>query len=54
MAGSFGGLSAHRLSTIPRFILDNSVLLLAGTIAAVVWANIDQTSYDKVAEPLHF
>lgn len=36
------------------FILDNSLLLLAGTIAAVVWANIDQTTYDKVAHPLHF
>ena len=30
------------------------LLLLAGTIAAVVWANIDQTTYDMVAHPLHF
>ena len=37
-----------------RFILDNSLLLLAGTIAAVVWANLDQTTYDTVAHPLHF
>jgi NhaA family Na+:H+ antiporter len=37
-----------------RFILDNSLLLLAGTIAAVVWANIDRTTYDAVAHPLHF
>lgn len=42
-----------RSKTVP-FILDNSLLLLAGTIAAVVWANIDQTTYDKVAHPLHF
>jgi NhaA family Na+:H+ antiporter len=37
-----------------RFILDHSLLLLAGTIAAVVWANIDQTTYDTVAHPLRF
>jgi NhaA family Na+:H+ antiporter len=39
---------------IVRFILDNSVLLLAGTAAAVVWANLDWDSYDTVAHPLHF
>ena len=44
----------HTRSTVAKFILDNSVLLLAGTIAAVVWANIDQTTYDRVADPLHF
>src|SRR5687767_9064960 len=44
----------HTRSTVAKFILDNSVLLLAGTIAAVVWANIDQTAYDRVADPLHF
>ena len=37
-----------------RFILDNSLLLLAGTIIAVVWANIDQGTYDRIADPLHF
>ena len=37
-----------------RFILDNSVLLLAGTVTAVVWANVDVASYDAVAHPLHF
>jgi Na+:H+ antiporter, NhaA family len=41
-------------STVAKFIYDNSLLLLAGTIAAVVWANIDQTTYDRVAHPLHF
>jgi Na+:H+ antiporter, NhaA family len=41
-------------SKVAKFIFHNSLLLLAGTIAAVVWANIDQTTYDRVAHPLHF
>jgi NhaA family Na+:H+ antiporter len=36
------------------FILEYSLLLLAGTAAAVVWANLDFASYDAVAHPLHF
>ena len=44
----------HSRSKIVRFILDNSLLLLAGTAAAVVWANVDWDSYDAVAHPLHF
>jgi hypothetical protein len=38
---------------VVRFILGNS-LLLAGTAAAVVWANVNGDSYDAVAHPLHF
>jgi NhaA family Na+:H+ antiporter len=41
-------------SRLARFVLDNSLLLLAGTGAAVVWANLDFHSYDRVAHPLHF
>jgi len=41
-------------SQIVRFILDNSLLLLAGTGVAVLWANIDWDSYDAVSHPLHF
>jgi NhaA family Na+:H+ antiporter len=41
-------------SRAARFIFDNSLLLLAGTTAAVVWANVDRVSYDAVAHPLHF
>ena len=41
-------------STVIRFILHNSLLLLAGTGAAVIWANLDWESYDAVAHPLHF
>jgi NhaA family Na+:H+ antiporter len=43
--------SPHR---ILRVILDNSLLLLAGTAVAVVWANVHWSSYDAVAHPLHF
>ena len=44
----------HGRSAAARFILDNSLLLLAGTIAAVAWANVDHDSYDHLAHPLHF
>jgi Na+:H+ antiporter, NhaA family len=45
---------AHTRSTLARFIFGNSLLLLAGTIAAVVWANLDFGSYDRMTHPLHF
>jgi NhaA family Na+:H+ antiporter len=37
-----------------RFVLDHSLLLLAGMVTAVVWANIDLPSYGLVTGPLHF
>lgn len=37
-----------------NFIFDNSLLLLAGTLAALVWANVSLASYDHIAHPLHF
>jgi NhaA family Na+:H+ antiporter len=40
--------------SVARFIFDNSLLLLAGTLAAVVWANVESDSYDRIAHPLHF
>jgi NhaA family Na+:H+ antiporter len=36
------------------FVLENSLLLLVGTVAAVLWANLDFDSYDAVVHPLHF
>ena len=39
---------------LARFVLDNSLLLLAGTALAVLWANVDVGSYDRIAHPLHF
>jgi Na+:H+ antiporter, NhaA family len=44
----------HTRSKAARFILDNSLLLVAGTAAAVVWANLDITTYERAAHPLHF
>ena len=44
----------HTRSKAAIFIFDNSLLLLVGTIAAVVWANVDVTRYEEVAHPLHF
>lgn len=45
---------AHTRSRLGRLILGNSLLLLAGTIAAVAWANLDLVSYDRIMHPLHF
>jgi NhaA family Na+:H+ antiporter len=44
----------HTRSKAAQFIFDNSLLLLVGTTAAVVWANLDIASYEHVAHPLHF
>src|SRR5688572_1268718 len=41
-------------SRAAKFILDNSLLLLFGTLAAVVWANTDLDGYNHLAHPLHF
>jgi NhaA family Na+:H+ antiporter len=41
----------RRLWTV---VIDNSLLLLAGTLTALVWANIDQRSYDRFAHAWHF
>jgi NhaA family Na+:H+ antiporter len=44
----------HLRSRAATFILDNSLLLLGGTLVALAWANVDPSSYDRVAHPLHF
>lgn len=45
---------AQSRARLARFIFDNSLLLLGGTIAAVAWANLDLASYDRLTHPLHF
>ena len=40
-------------SQVARF-LDNSGLLVSGTVIALVWANISHESYEVVAHALHF
>jgi NhaA family Na+:H+ antiporter len=44
----------HTRSAVAKFIFGNSLLLLVGTAAAVVWANLDLASYEHLAHPLHF
>ena len=39
---------------VVRSLLDNSLLLLAGTAFAVVWANVDLATYERLATPLQF
>jgi NhaA family Na+:H+ antiporter len=36
------------------FIIDNSLLLVAGTVLALLWANIEYVSYERVAHTIHF
>jgi NhaA family Na+:H+ antiporter len=36
------------------FIIDNSLLLVAGTVTALVWANVDLEGYEHAAHALHF
>jgi NhaA family Na+:H+ antiporter len=46
---------AHRKATgLWSFIIDNSLLLVAGTLTALVWANVDHGSYERIAHALHF
>jgi hypothetical protein len=37
-----------------RFVLDNPPLLVAGTVTALFWANLDLHGYERVAHALHF
>jgi NhaA family Na+:H+ antiporter len=44
----------HRRSNVAAFVLDHSLLLLLGTAAAVLWANLDFATYETVTDRLHF
>ena len=37
-----------------RLIIDNSLLLVAGASAALIWANIDLHGYEAIVHPIHF
>ncbi len=37
-----------------KFILDNSLLLIAGTVIALVWANLNYAAYEHFAHSVHF
>jgi NhaA family Na+:H+ antiporter len=36
------------------FVIDNSLLLIGGTLVALLWANLDHHSYETFTHPLHF
>jgi hypothetical protein len=42
-------MTDNRLKALISFALDNSLLLLAGALAAVLWANVDLATYEGVA-----
>ncbi len=47
--------SPRRTTTaVLRVVFDNSLLLLAGAVAALVWANLHLASYDRFAHAIHF
>jgi Na+:H+ antiporter, NhaA family len=41
-------------SRFVRFVFENSILLVVGTVVAVVWANLDAGGYDHATHSLHF
>lgn len=47
-------MSRKRGTKLWSFILDNSLLLVVGTVGALLWANLDHASYERFAHALHF
>ena len=47
-------MTSGSLASVVRFVFDNSILLVAGTLVAVAWANLDTAGYDHATHPLHF
>jgi Na+:H+ antiporter, NhaA family len=47
-------MSQYRKSGLWLFIIDNYLLLVIGTVVALLWANLDYGSYERVAHALHF
>jgi NhaA family Na+:H+ antiporter len=43
-----------RRTSFRSFVLDNSLLLVAGTITGLAWANIDHAGYERFSHALHF
>ena len=37
-----------------RFVIDNSLLLIVGALAGLIWANTSHDSYERFAHALHF
>jgi NhaA family Na+:H+ antiporter len=43
-----------RLRALWAFVVQNSLLLLAGTVAGLIWANVAHPGYERFAHALHF
>lgn len=43
-----------RQSGVLQFVLDNSLLLIGGTVIALVWANLNYEAYEHFAHAVHF
>ncbi|MGE3344692.1 MAG: Na+/H+ antiporter NhaA [Vicinamibacterales bacterium] len=43
-----------RQTGVIQFILDNSLLLIGGTVIALVWANLNYEAYEHFAHAVHF
>jgi NhaA family Na+:H+ antiporter len=41
-------------ASVWTFVLDNYLLLIAGTVVALFWANTDHEGYEQFAHALHF
>jgi NhaA family Na+:H+ antiporter len=49
-----GTRSLARLASLWAYAIDNTLLLIAGTVTALVWANVSYESYASLAHALHF
>jgi NhaA family Na+:H+ antiporter len=47
-------MTSKTWSRVVRYVFENSIPLVIGTVAAVVWANVDATGYDHATHGLHF
>ena len=47
-------MTSKTWSRLVRFVFDNSILLVVGTVVAVAWANLDSMGYDHATHRLHF
>jgi NhaA family Na+:H+ antiporter len=46
--------SSGKTPGVIQFILDNSLLLIGGTVIALVWANLNYEAYEHFAHAIHF
>jgi Na+:H+ antiporter, NhaA family len=47
-------LPPTKMRRVTKVFLDNSGLLILGTVVALIWANVDRESYARLSHALHF